>query len=236
MLRADAGTPADAPDHGTEGPAVSRSPASSPRARQVRPRTRPHPRPPWPGPVLPQGPGRPATGPRRQGGNSNPVRHRPGTHGRQQACSGGKAGIQACSAQRGNQGLQPGPEHPGAHDQSRAGGKSASGQLAAPAGCRETPSRVWSLTSATEGLDEASAVAGGPSDRGLKADSPRVHVDVEVHGELTLGQTVFRVAARGAQTAHRRRRVRPDGRKSVKLLMDTFAPRRLAHTARCSGG
>ena len=30
-----------------------------PRTRQVRPRTRPHPRPLWPGPVLPQGPRRP---------------------------------------------------------------------------------------------------------------------------------------------------------------------------------
>jgi hypothetical protein len=63
----------------------------------------------------------PAAGPRRQGGNSNPVRHRPGTRGRQQACSSGKAGIQTGPAQRGNQGLQPGPERPGAHDQCRAG-------------------------------------------------------------------------------------------------------------------
>ena len=67
----------------------------------------------------------PAAGPRRQGGNSNPVWHRPGTRGRQQACSSGKAGIQTCPAQRGNQGLQPGPERPGAHDQRRAGGHSS---------------------------------------------------------------------------------------------------------------
>ena len=64
----------------------------------------------------------PAAGPRRQGGNNNPVRHRPGTPGRQQARSSGKTGIQTGPAQRGNQGLQPGPERPGAHDQCRAGG------------------------------------------------------------------------------------------------------------------
>ena len=64
----------------------------------------------------------PAAGPRRQGGNSNPVRHRPGTHGRQQAYRSGKAGIQTGPAQRGNQGLQRGPERPSAHDQRRAGG------------------------------------------------------------------------------------------------------------------
>ena len=67
----------------------------------------------------------PAAGPRRQGGNSNPVRHRPGTHGRQQAHGSRKAGIQTGPAQRGNQGLQPGPERPGAHDQRRAGGHSS---------------------------------------------------------------------------------------------------------------
>jgi integrase/recombinase XerC len=64
-------------------------------------------------------------GPQRQGGNSSSVRHRPGTRGRQQAYSSGKAGIQTGPAQRGNQGLQPGPERPGAHDQCRAGGHSS---------------------------------------------------------------------------------------------------------------
>ena len=87
MLRADAGTAADTPDHGTGGPAVSRSPAWS--AEDQAARTRPH----------------------------SAVRHRPGTRGRQQAYSSGKAGIQTGSAQRGNQGLQPGPERPSAHDQ-----------------------------------------------------------------------------------------------------------------------
>ena len=43
----------------------------------------------------------PAASPRRQAGNSNPVRHQPGTGGRQQADSSGKAGIQTGSAQRG---------------------------------------------------------------------------------------------------------------------------------------
>ena len=206
MLRADAGTAADAPDHGTGGPAVSRSPAWSAEDQAGAAQDQ----------AAPQAPsGRvrsfrrdqdgPAAGPRRQGGNSNPVRHRPGTRGRQQACSSGKAGIQTCPAQRGNQGLQPGPERPGAHDQRRAGGHSSCpgqtrqrhganliprrraslfssqpGRWHRPArchrpdttGCRETPSRVWSLTSATEGLDAASAVAGGLSDTGLKADSP----------------------------------------------------------------
>jgi hypothetical protein len=36
---------------------------------------------------------------------------------RDQAYRSGKAGIQARPAQRGNQGLQPGPERPGTHDQ-----------------------------------------------------------------------------------------------------------------------
>ena len=59
MLRADAGTAADGPDHGTGGPAVSRSPAWSAEdqagaAQDRDPRHRL-----WPGPVLPLGPGRP---------------------------------------------------------------------------------------------------------------------------------------------------------------------------------
>jgi len=49
----------------------------------------------------------PAAGPRRHGGSTQPVRHRPGAPGRQQAYRGGEAGIQTCPAQRGNQGLQP---------------------------------------------------------------------------------------------------------------------------------
>jgi len=63
-------------------------------------------------------------GPHRQGGDSNPVRHRPGTHGRQQAHASRKASIPTGPAQRGNQGLQPGHERPGAHNQCRAGGHS----------------------------------------------------------------------------------------------------------------
>ena len=126
MLRADAGTAADGPDNwdrrtssiavpslvrrgpGRCGPGPGRTPGASGRDRSSR---RDH--------------DGPAAGPRRQGGNSNPVRHRPGTRGRQQACSSGKAGIQTCPAQRGNQGLQPGPERPGAHDERRAGGHSS---------------------------------------------------------------------------------------------------------------
>ena len=50
--------------------------------------------------------------------------HQPGTHGRQQAYTSGKTGIQTGPAQRGNQGLQPGPERPSAHDQRRTGGHS----------------------------------------------------------------------------------------------------------------
>ena len=71
MLRADAGTAADAPDNGTGGPAVSRSPAWSAEDQAGR----------GPGPGrTPGAPGRvrsfrrdqdgPAAGPRRQGGNS----------------------------------------------------------------------------------------------------------------------------------------------------------------------
>ena len=105
MLRADADTAADAPDNGTGGPAVSRSPAWSAEDQVGAAQDQ----------AAPQAPsGRvrsfrrdqdgPAAGPRRQGGNSNPVRHRPGTPGRQQACSSGQAGIQTGPAQRGNQG------------------------------------------------------------------------------------------------------------------------------------
>lgn len=52
----------------------------------------------------------------------------------------------------------------------------------------------------------------------------RVHADVEVHGELTLGQTVFDVAARGGKRPTADVAFDPDERKFVKLLMDTFAP------------
>ena len=59
MLRADAGPQRT---HRTMGPEDQqyRGPLPGPpRTRQGRPRTRPHPWPPWPGPVLPQGPRRP---------------------------------------------------------------------------------------------------------------------------------------------------------------------------------
>jgi hypothetical protein len=124
MLRADACTAPDTPGSGTAGPAVSRSPAWS--------------GPGWcgPGPGRTSGsPGRvrsfrrdhdgPAAGPRRQGASIKPGWHRPGPRGRQQARSGGKAGIQTCPAQRGNQGLQPRPGRPGAHDQRRAARQSS---------------------------------------------------------------------------------------------------------------
>jgi len=67
----------------------------------------------------------PGAGPRRQSGSTQPVRHRPGTTRGQQAHSSGRAGIQTYPAQRGNQGLQPRPGRPGAHDQRRAGGHSS---------------------------------------------------------------------------------------------------------------
>ena len=93
MLRADAGTAADAPDNGTGGPAVSRSPAWSAEDQAGAAQDQAAPQAPLAG----SGPSAgtsdgPAAGPRRQGGNGNPVRHRPGTRGRQQACSSGKAG------------------------------------------------------------------------------------------------------------------------------------------------
>ena len=102
-----------------------RGPQAGPRTRLVRP-----------GPGRTSGsPGRvrsfrrahdgPAVGPRRQGASIRPGGHRPGPRGRQQARSGGKAGIQTCPAQRGNQGLQPGPGRPGAHDQRRAARQSS---------------------------------------------------------------------------------------------------------------
>jgi len=71
-----------------------------PRTRQIRPGTRSHPRRPWPGPVLAQGPRRRSRS-TTQGGNSSSVGHRPGASGRPQACSRRNAGIQTGSAQRG---------------------------------------------------------------------------------------------------------------------------------------
>ena len=62
MLRADAGTAADATGQlGPEDQQYRGPLPGPPRTRQVRPRTRPHPRRPWPGPVLPQGPRRPCS-------------------------------------------------------------------------------------------------------------------------------------------------------------------------------
>ena len=126
MLRADAGTAADGPDHGTGGPAVSRSPPGPPRTRRERPRTRPHRGAPGRVWSFRRDQDGPAAGPRHARAATAIPRDRPGTRGRQQAYSSGKAGIAACPAQRGNQGLQPGPERPGAHDQRRAGGRSSS--------------------------------------------------------------------------------------------------------------
>jgi hypothetical protein len=54
--------PAPQRTHRTMGPEDQQyrgTPPGPPRTRQVRPRTRPHPRRRWPGPVLPLGPGRP---------------------------------------------------------------------------------------------------------------------------------------------------------------------------------
>ena len=51
----------------------------------------------------------------------------------------------------------------------------------------------------------------------------RVHADVEVHGELTLGQTVFDVAARGGKAPNADVAFDADERKFVQLLLDTFA-------------
>ena len=69
----------------------------------------------------------PSGGPRhrRRDRDSGSAGDRPGTPDRQQAYRSGKACIAACPAQRGNQGLQPGPERPGAQDQRRAGGRSS---------------------------------------------------------------------------------------------------------------
>ena len=126
MLRADAGTAADGPDNGTGGPAVSRSPAWSAEDQAEAAQDQAAPQAPLAGSGPPAGT---TTAPQQdhdaRAATASPVRHRPGTRGRQQACSSGKAGIQTCPAQRGNQGLQPGPERPGAHDQRRAGGHSS---------------------------------------------------------------------------------------------------------------
>jgi inosine-uridine nucleoside N-ribohydrolase len=52
----------------------------------------------------------------------------------------------------------------------------------------------------------------------------RVHADVEVLGELTVGQTVFDVAARGGQPPNADVAFDADERAFVQLLLDTFAP------------
>jgi inosine-uridine nucleoside N-ribohydrolase len=51
----------------------------------------------------------------------------------------------------------------------------------------------------------------------------RVHADVETHGELTVGQTVFDVAARGGQPPNADVAFDADERKFVGLLLSTFA-------------
>ena len=126
MLRADAGTAADGPDNGTGGPAVSRSPAWSAEDQAGAAQDQAAPQAPLAGSGPPAGT---TTAPQQdhdaRAAAVKPGGHRPGTRGRQQACSSGKAGIQTGPAQRGNQGLQPGPERPGAHDQRRAGGHSS---------------------------------------------------------------------------------------------------------------
>ena len=85
-----------------------------------------------PGPVPQPGPGR---SPRRVvHGTADGIRDtgsaadQPGAPGRQQAYRSGKAGIPARLAQRGDQGLQPGSERPGAQDQRRASRRSTAGR------------------------------------------------------------------------------------------------------------
>jgi inosine-uridine nucleoside N-ribohydrolase len=51
----------------------------------------------------------------------------------------------------------------------------------------------------------------------------RVHADVETHGELTVGQTVFDVAARGGEPPNADVAFDADERKFVRLLLSTFA-------------
>jgi hypothetical protein len=57
----------------------------------------------------------------------------------------------------------------------------------------------------------------------------RVHADVEVHGELTLGRTVFDVAARGGQPPNADVAFDADERKFVQLLLGTFAAATSGH-------
>ena len=51
----------------------------------------------------------------------------------------------------------------------------------------------------------------------------RVHADVEIHGELTLGQTVFDVAARSGKEPNADVAFDADERAYVQLLLKTFA-------------
>jgi inosine-uridine nucleoside N-ribohydrolase len=51
-----------------------------------------------------------------------------------------------------------------------------------------------------------------------------VHADVEVQGELTVGQTVFDVAARGGRPPNADVAFDAHERAFVRLLLDTFAP------------
>ena len=126
MLRADAGAAADAPDHGTAGPAVSRSPAWSAGDQAGADQDQAAAQAPLAG-------SGPAAGTRTAPQQDHDARAATAIPsgigqaraGRQQAHRSGKAGIQTCPAQRGNQGLQPRPGRPGAHDQRRAGGHSS---------------------------------------------------------------------------------------------------------------
>jgi inosine-uridine nucleoside N-ribohydrolase len=50
----------------------------------------------------------------------------------------------------------------------------------------------------------------------------RVHADVEIHGELTVGQSVFDVAARGGLPPNADVAFDADEPKFVRMLLETF--------------
>jgi inosine-uridine nucleoside N-ribohydrolase len=53
----------------------------------------------------------------------------------------------------------------------------------------------------------------------------RVHADVEISGELTTGQTIFDVAARGGKEPNADVAFGADERAFVRMLLETFTPR-----------
>ena len=115
MLRADAGTAADTPDDGTGGPVVARSPAWSAEDQAGAAQDQAAPQ----APLAVSGPPAGTTTAPQQDHDARAPASSPAGVGQARAAASrlaaaGRPVSRRGPAQRGNQGLQPGPERPGA--------------------------------------------------------------------------------------------------------------------------